>query len=107
MNRNNYGSFLNDTTSSVNIDDVVRALRLQFVESLTTQPIYVSNLELKLGQSDTGFGGRRFWFLCPLCSTRVGKIYIHQGIAACRHCFGVDYRSHRFKGMIEAEGYRK
>ena len=47
------------------------------------------------------FGGRRFWFLCPLgqqgytCRRRVAHLYLRPGDArlACRHCLNLTYRS--------------
>lgn len=54
------------------------------------------------------FGGRRWWFLCPLagkdgwpCNNRVGSLYLADGgYLGCRHCFNLTYQSckdsHRF-----------
>jgi hypothetical protein len=41
------------------------------------------------------FGGRRWWFLCPSCGRRVGKLYLppNEKIFACRLCHGLTYRS--------------
>lgn len=43
------------------------------------------------------FGGRRWWFLCPLpgCGRRVGKLYLPLGATGfgCRHCYYLTYRS--------------
>jgi hypothetical protein len=47
------------------------------------------------------FGGRRWWFTCPLvvngvpCGRRVGKLYLPPGAQyfGCRHCHDLTYQS--------------
>lgn len=53
----------------------------------------VSKLELLA--SKTNFNGLRFWFACPLCRRRVGKLYLPPGKLhfACRHCHELTYTS--------------
>lgn len=38
------------------------------------------------------FGGLRYWFLCPRCGRRVGKLY-HVERWACRRCHNLAYQS--------------
>jgi hypothetical protein len=40
-------------------------------------------------------GGRRWWFLCPGCSRRMGVLYLAPGRTEfrCRGCYGLRYRS--------------
>ena len=40
-------------------------------------------------------GGDRWWFTCPLCARRVGKLYLPPGgiYFGCRHCHDLTYRS--------------
>lgn len=49
--------------------------------SLTTTPCYL--------------GGVRYWFLCPLCYSRVGALYLPPGNTRfrCRHCNELSYYS--------------
>jgi hypothetical protein len=49
--------------------------------SLTTTPCY--------------FGGVRYWFLCPMCYSRVGALYLSPGHVRfrCRHCNDLSYYS--------------
>jgi len=57
------------------------------------------------------FGGRRWWFICPLvvngraCERRVGVLYLGGGkYFGCRHCYDLTYTScrdsHRFDGLF-------
>jgi len=41
------------------------------------------------------YGGRRWWFLCPICARRCSSIYLDSGrlCFSCRQCAGLVYRS--------------
>ncbi len=39
------------------------------------------------------FGGKRSWFTCPLCKSRVGVLYKHDDRLGCRECFNLTYHS--------------
>ncbi len=41
------------------------------------------------------FGGARWWFTCPLCKKRVGKLYLpsKSDYFACRKCHDLRYKS--------------
>lgn len=45
------------------------------------------------------FGGKRYWFICPLvvngkpCEKRVGVLYKCGKYFGCRHCYNLSYRS--------------
>lgn len=56
---------------------------------------------IRLQSTPTQFGGRRWWFTCPLvvrgvpCRRRVGKLYVAPGSKyfGCRSCQGLTYES--------------
>jgi hypothetical protein len=58
------------------------------------QPVYFSWTRPK-------FGGRRPWFLCPLCIRRVALLYLRGESWACRICCDLAYRSE-----LELKGHR-
>lgn len=41
------------------------------------------------------YGGRRPWWLCPVCGRRVAVLYSGRGGYSCRHCAQLAYRSQR------------
>jgi hypothetical protein len=76
MKRSDYGNFsISDLSMSVNVDEVVKSLRSQFEQSLLDGFVDVDGVEVKLSQSITGNHGRRYWFVCPSCGSRVAKLY--------------------------------
>lgn len=60
-----------------------------------------------------GFGGRRYFFLCPVCGKRVRTLHFKNAEIACRICHNLTYEScnesHHFdslyKRMAAGEGY--
>jgi hypothetical protein len=58
-------------------------------------------IPIRLQTTPTQFGGRRYWFTCPLivggvaCNRRVGKLYLPPGARyfGCRTCHRLTYRS--------------
>jgi hypothetical protein len=104
MSGNDYGRFhLSNFTTSLSVDEVVKALRIQFEKSLETTPVTVGDLTVTLSKSITGHGGHRYWFICPSCGSRVAKLYAQPPLLACRHCFHIKYPSSRYKGMAEGD----
>lgn len=56
---------------------------------------------VRLSTTSCHFGGRRYWFVCPLvkggqaCGRRVGTLYLPPGgkYFGCRHCYELTYQS--------------
>lgn len=106
MNPNDFGKkLIVEQCQKININEFLKESKLKLGKSLLASTIEVQGLDLTLTGSKTGFGGVRYWFSCPNCNRRVGVLYKHAltGQLGCRLCLGLDYRKHRFKGMIEGK----
>ena len=106
MNPNDFGKkILAEQCRKIDISELLREVKIGLRKSLLASKIETQGLNLTLTGSKTGFGGVRYWFNCPNCNRRVGVVYRHSltGQLGCRLCLGLDYRKHRYKGMIEGK----
>lgn len=39
------------------------------------------------------YGGVRWWYVCPVCKTRKGALYVSDSALQCRQCAGIHYAS--------------
>ena len=64
------------------------------------------NYEISLLTTPCNLGGIRYWFACPVCSRRVGGLYLPPGdiYFCCRGCSNITYRS-RNRCRMEAFGH--
>ena len=88
----------------VSISAYLRKAKEKLKKTLVTAEIELGNLTIELTASKTSFDGTRYWFKCPQCARRVGTLFVHPLTSAigCRKCLGFEYRSRRYKGMVEA-----
>jgi hypothetical protein len=106
MNPNDLGSFLTvENIQKIKIDDVVRSIKGELKESLVNARLEALGVSVALTTSATGYGGKRLWFMCPLCNNRVGVLFNHpiKQLIGCRKCLSIRYAKQRYKGMIEAD----
>jgi len=104
MNPNDFGKkLLVENCQKISIDGFLRIAKSKIKETLLTSIITVGNTSLTLKSTKTGFGGKRYWFACPICTNAVGALFIHpvRQTTGCRVCLGLDYRKRRYKGMVE------
>lgn len=104
MKPNDFGKkYLTEQCQKIKITDFVRESTSQLKETLINASLEAEGYDLLLNRSKTGFGGTRFWFSCPICNKRAGVLYKHpvSQILGCRRCLRLDYRKHRYKGMVE------
>jgi hypothetical protein len=92
-----------DECQKISITDCIRAANQKIKTALLTAEAHIGNKAIELVPSKTAFDGVRYWFKCPLCRKQKGTLFAHPltGEIGCRGCLGLDYRSRRYKGMIE------
>lgn len=105
MTYNNFGKkLLTDQCQKIMVSDLIRNAKRQASQLLLGGELEIEGSQLGLSETKTGNGGIRRWFICPLCTKKVGILYKHpiNQVLGCRCCLGLDYRSHRYKGMAES-----
>jgi hypothetical protein len=100
LSRNNSGLFL-ESCPNININSLVSDILSKLKVELLKAKISAGGHQVGLVTSPMVNGGVRYWFKCPSCSKRVGKLYSASGVLECRKCSGLDYRSRRYRGMVE------
>ncbi len=92
-------------TQSININRIIKQAKKDLKLRLVQAHIEAVGIKVALTTSKTRFNGERLWFMCPLCSKRVGTLYQHTSreLVGCRRCLNLKYKKQRFKGMIEGE----
>lgn len=60
--------------------------------------------KIKLSTSKPHYGGKRYWFLCPVTSKRVSKLYLipSDGRFLSRHVYKINYAS-QMRGYIDRQ----
>lgn len=62
------------------------------------------NYKIEIAKTPCYYGGVRYWFSCPICSQRVGVLYLVDKWFTCRHCGEIVYSSQRqsekYKGFV-------
>ena len=78
----------------------IKAQRLTFTHPNQRQPLEVELTTTPVSFPAQNYVGVRYWFLCPVCDRRVGKLYKPATEAlwdradfACRHCHRLSYAS--------------
>lgn len=62
--------------------------------------------QVELTTTDCHYGGKRYWFICPLvkngvpCQRRVGVLYMYSKYFGCRHCGELTYSSRNQGGRF-------
>ncbi|MFZ4171194.1 hypothetical protein ACEV60_21440 [Enterobacter ludwigii] len=54
--------------------------------------LYISRQDDGYAMTQAGYGNR-YWYCCPSCNRRIAKLYIGVKDIACRHCWGLHYKS--------------
>ena len=109
----------NEVTGVLNISQVVKALRKSYLPDtfaeiplyLDIEPLSLSDyppgIRLYLSSTEQSFG-KRWWFLCPLCQKRKGKLYViktpQSSGLGCRVCLGLSYPTQARHKCPEQDG---
>lgn len=103
MSPNDFGKITVEKCRKVAISDYLKDFRVKFKENILASVVEAVGVEISLSPTKTGFGGIRYWFVCPQCKRNIGVILVHpiNQSVGCRQCLGVEYSKKRFKGMIE------
>ena len=101
---NNLGKkYLVEDCQNIRIESMVRKAKKALVSSLVKGEVELNGFTVNLTSKPLHHGGERLWFVCPICQLAVGVLYKHITLEnlGCRRCLNLEYRSRRFKGMIE------
>jgi hypothetical protein len=104
LNPNDLGKkFLVEECQKISMNFFSRQAKQKAKKVFLTSQIEAMDKKIELITSNVHFGGVRYWFKCPLCAKKVGTLFIHpltQQIG-CRACLRLEYRSRKYKGMLE------
>ncbi len=116
MNWSNNGEQTGSIGFMVSTVDGDSYIRFQYTKTNRhTQEKAELDYNVRLVWTPCHFGGRRWWFICPLvindraCNRRVGILYLGNGkYFGCRHCYNLTYESckesHKFDSMFKKMG---
>jgi hypothetical protein len=104
MSPNDLGEkFLVEDCQKLNMKEYLRSAKAKLKETLIASEMSILSTPVDLAVSRTGFGGTRYWFVCPGCGHRGAVLFVHpvSNKIGCRSCLNLEYRKRRFKGMLE------
>jgi hypothetical protein len=84
-----------------NIRDIHKDTPLKEGQCLyMTHPEMPSGVGIILAWTTLNYGGKRPWFICPGCGSRVAILYVYSHQLLCRTCHGITYSS-RCEGTMD------
>jgi len=99
---NNSGKkYLTNHCRKIQISDYLNRARAIIKEIIINSQLENDGVNLDLIFSKTNYNGKRYWLKCPICN----RIYQHpiSQVLGCRKCLNLEYRSRRYKGMVEGD----
>jgi len=86
-------------------DEELSSIGYVFLPEDKTEPMIVLSYKIKkclvkepiiLQKTKPHFGGYRWWFTCPICKRRMGKLYLTSkgNYFACRRCCDLRYKNY-------------
>lgn len=104
MKPNDFGRiFLVEECQRIEMKTLLQNTKEQLKHTLLQSEVEANGVPSKILTSETGNGGRRYWFSCPECQKRKGVLFVHplSQRVACRECLRLRYRKQAKKGMVE------
>ncbi len=102
---NNSGKkYLVEECSNLRIEKAIQSLKCGLKRALIEATVEIDGFIIRLTNKKLHHGGDRLWFICPQCGLAAGVMYRHPiqvTLIGCRKCLYLEYRSRRYKGMIE------
>lgn len=83
----------------VSTSDNQNYIRFQYTQTERNGEQKSFDYKVKLTTTSCNYGGKRYWFICPLskdgvpCNRRVGVLYKSSDYFGCRHCYDLTYNS--------------
>lgn len=87
----------------LSVSGVLSSIKDEQKKALENTEIVIDGVPVTFCTSVLISGGKRIWFKCPLCEKRVAVLYKHpvSSDIGCRRCLRLEYRSRRYKKMLE------
>lgn len=95
----NYSEEKNSIGIAVSVDEEDNFVVLLYNQTNDDGEKKKFNYKVKLSTTPCNYGGKRYWFICPLykdniaCKRRVRILYKVGDYFGCRHCFNLTYAS--------------
>lgn len=77
----------------VDMKEVLGEVKNKLKLALLNQELEINGVPTAVSTSSTGNGGLRYWFTCPECGQRCGKLFRVSQRLACRKCLELKYQS--------------
>ena len=96
-------TLLIEQCQKITIFEVTKRAKEQLLPTLMKNIATTEGFNVDFTTSRLFHGGERLWFKCPICSKRVAIVYKSplNSLIGCRSCLGLEYKSRRYKGMVE------
>jgi len=85
-----------ENCESVSMNTLLGEAKRKLKVALLENELEINGIKSKITTSQTGNGGFRYWFTCPTCTKRCGKLYrspVNADLVACRSCLSLKYKS--------------
>ncbi len=103
MNPNDFGNLIVEDCQKIDMKDLLCEVKAKLKKHLLMLELEVFGTAINIITSNTGNGGLRYWFKCPMSGDRCAVLYRHPvtGEWASRKALNLKYRKSAKKGMME------